>query len=159
MHDMILKNLKNLMLSSKSNDLASSKYQKGVSLYLSIIMLSLIFAIALIISDLFLIRLQLSRDILNSTAAFYGADSALECAQMEITKQTTIDPLITCSVSNPNLKNLIPDNCRSIVMSNGAEVKIVSADITCTTDVTDNIASIKSSGSFMGTRRSTQVDF
>jgi Tfp pilus assembly protein PilX len=156
---MILKKIKNLILSSKSNDLVPLKYQRGVSLYLSIIMLSLIFAIALIISDLFLIRLQLSRDILNSTAAFYGADSALECAQMEITKQTVSNPAITCSASNPNLKNLIVNNCGSIVMSNGAEAKIISTDITCTTDGTDRVASIRSTGAFKGTKRSTKVDF
>ena len=153
MHDMILENLKNLMLSSKSNDLASSKYQKGVSLYLGIIMLSLIFAIALIISNLFLIRLQLSRDILNSVPSFYGADSALECAQLEITKRTTANPEIACS----SLKDYIMRACEQISMSN-----MVSPDSAGIIDVTcngDALGSLRSVGSFKGTKRSTEVSF
>ncbi|KKR10056.1 MAG: hypothetical protein UT37_C0006G0023 [Parcubacteria group bacterium GW2011_GWA2_39_18] len=130
--------------------------QGGVSLYLGIIMLSLIFAIALIISNLFLIRLQLSRDILNSTSSFYGADSALECAQLEITKQTTINPSIDC----PSLSNLIITSCSQIPMDNitGADLKpgIISDGVSCSVGT---ISSLRSAGSFKGTKRSTEVVF
>lgn len=138
--------------------LKKSKNQKGISLYLGIIMLSLIFAIALIISNLFLIRLQISRDILNSTSAFYGADSALECAQLEITKQTVLDPSINCS----SLSGFITTNCSQIPMDNitGTDPKpgIVAGGVACDAG-SGTISSLRSAGSFKGTKRSTEVNF
>ena len=142
MRDMILKKFKN---------------QEGVSLYLGIIMLSLIFAIALIISNLFLIRLQLSRDILNSVPSFYGADSALECAQLEITKRIIIDPEITCLSLKDYIMGSANGACKQIPMSN-----MVSPDSAGIIDATCNgsvLGSLRSAGSFKSTKRSTEVSF
>ena len=134
------------------------KDQRGFSLYLGVVMLSLILAIALIISNLFLIRMQLSRDILSSVAAFYGADSALECAQLEISKQTNNNPGINCS----DLRNVIMNACSAVSMSNTAgsdpEPGIVTGGVVCD-GTNSNITSMTSSGEFRGTKRSIRVDF
>lgn len=130
------------------------KNQKGISLYLGIIFTALIFAIALMIANLFIIRIQLARDILSSVAAFYGADSVLECAQLEITKRTTANPEIPCSPpSSPNLQDAIIDACRNNMMQNSTTIGV---SVACSGN---SISSVSSHGSFGGVKRSTRVDF
>lgn len=54
--------------------------QKGISLYITLILTSIILAIALGMSLLFVGQLKMTREIGNSTKAFFAADAGMEQA-------------------------------------------------------------------------------
>jgi hypothetical protein len=57
-----------------------SNSQKGISLYITLILTSIILAIALGISLIFVGQLKMTREIGNSTKAFFAADAGMEQA-------------------------------------------------------------------------------
>lgn len=140
-----------------------SKNQKGISLYLGIIILSLIFAIALVVSDIFIIRLQLTRDIISSITAFYAADSSLECVQNLIANAQTT----TCNgfINNASPDSIYLSRCANFGsdLDNGATAIISQTknDITCDANNPPNLKSVKSLGVSRGgtTARSAEVDY
>lgn len=56
------------------------QYQKGISLVVALIMTTLLLSISLSIGNIILRQLRITTTSTNSQAAFYAADSALECA-------------------------------------------------------------------------------
>ncbi|MBI2624793.1 MAG: hypothetical protein HYW70_00435 [Candidatus Nealsonbacteria bacterium] len=54
--------------------------QKGVSLYLTVILMSIIMATALGISSILISQLKTIRDVGNSVSAFFAADTGIEKA-------------------------------------------------------------------------------
>lgn len=127
-------------------------------MYLGVMIMALIFAIALAVSNMFVVRMQLARDITSSTAALYASDSALECAQYVIDQQSIAQPAVTsCSVlSAPG--GAILNHCGSLSFSNGSTASISQGDIICN-NLNDTIKSIKSIGNFSGVSRSAEVDY
>lgn len=105
--------------------------QSGIALLLTIIILSAVTLIAVLIADIVVVQLKLAKDISDSQAAVYAADSGVEWQLYQIRKGV--------SVTSP-------------VMSNGATV---------TTTVTGMVPSftIKSLGSYKSVKRQFEVSF
>ena len=65
--------------------------QKGVSLYLTIVIMSIILGIVFGISAILLIQLKTIKGIENSVIAFYAADAGIEKVLMERLDPTVLD--------------------------------------------------------------------
>jgi len=60
------------------------KFQKGISLYFTVILTGVVLAIALSLSSILISQMKIFREIGYSTKAFYAADSGIERALIEI---------------------------------------------------------------------------
>lgn len=105
--------------------------QKGITLLLTVIIISIVMSIAILISNIVITQLKLAGDISDSVAAIYAADSGVEWQLYKIRQGA--------SVASPN-------------MSNGATVSVT---------VTGNFPNftIKSLGSYRAVKRQFEVSF
>lgn len=105
--------------------------QNGIALLLTVIILSIVTLIAVFIVNIVIVQLRLTKDIGDSQAAIYAADSGVEWQLYQIRKGI--------SVASP-------------VMSNGATVE------TTVTGAAPNFT-IKSLGSYQSVKRQFEVSF
>lgn len=105
--------------------------QSGIALLLTVIILSIVTLIAVLIANIVIVQLRLAKDISDSQAAVYAADSGIEWQLYRIKKGV-----------------LVP----SPVMSNGAVVE------TTVTGTAPNFT-IKSLGSYQSVKRQFEVSF
>ena len=105
--------------------------QNGIALLLTVVILSIVTLVAILIASIVIVQLKLAKDIGDSQAAIYAADSGAEWQLYQIRQGIT--------VSSP-------------VMSNGATVSVT---------VTGNYPSfnIKSLGSFNTVKRQFEISF
>ncbi|OGD24804.1 hypothetical protein A2819_00990 [Candidatus Azambacteria bacterium RIFCSPHIGHO2_01_FULL_40_24] len=105
--------------------------QNGIALLLTLIILSAVTLIAVLIADIVIVQLKLAKDINDSQAAIYAADSGIEWQLYQIKKGVLV---------------ALP------VMSNGATVETI---------VTGTAPSftIKSLGSYQSVKRQFEVSF
>ncbi len=109
--------------------------QKGVSLYIAIMIISILLAIVLGAGAILLGQLKMIKGMENSIVAFYAADSGIERVLMDR--------------SNP-----LPFNGYSETLNNGASYEITAL----TAPVPDNFY-IRSVGSYKGTKRAIEVAY
>ena len=69
----------------------ADKLQKGASLYLGLIIMAIILAIAFGLSSIFLSQAEMIRGMGDSVVAFYAADAGIEKALMQRTDPTSLD--------------------------------------------------------------------
>lgn len=105
--------------------------ENGIALLLTVIILSIVILISVLIANIVIVQLKLAKDIDDSQAAVYAADSGVEWQLYRIKKGV-----------------LVP----SPVMSNGAVVE------TTVTGVAPNFT-IKSLGSYQSVKRQFEVSF
>lgn len=105
--------------------------ESGIALLLTIIILSIVTLIAVLIANIVIVQLKLAKDIGDSQAAIYAADSGIEWQLYQIRKGV--------SVASP-------------VMSNGAAIE------TTVTGAAPNFI-IKSLGSYQSVKRQFEVSF
>lgn len=105
--------------------------ENGITLFLTMIILSIVILISVLIANIVIVQLRLAKDIDDSQAAVYAADSGVEWQLYQIKKGV--------SVSSP-------------VMSNGAVVE------TTVTGTAPNFT-IKSLGSYQSVKRQFEVSF
>lgn len=86
------------------------KKQKGITLYLSIMIVSIGFAVALGISDILLRELKIQGNVRPSGIAFYAADAGTECALRSHLADNSgngvfdiTQPSVTVNCNNQNL--------------------------------------------------------
>lgn len=109
----------------------TNKNQSGIALLLTVVILSIVTLIAVLIADIVIIQLKLAKDIGDSQAAIYAADSGVEWQLYQIRKGV--------SVASP-------------VMLNGATIE------TTVTGAAPNF-NIKSLGSYQSVKRQFEVNF
>lgn len=111
-------------------NMANNK-ESGIALLLTIIILSIVTLIAVLIANIVIVQLRLARDIGDSQAAIYAADSGIEWQLYQIKKGV--------SVASP-------------IMSNGAtvETKVIGEASNFT---------VKSLGSYQSVKRQFEVNF
>ena len=78
------------------------EHNKGIALYVLIVITGIGLAIALGVSDIVFIESRVSRGLLPSYAAFFAADAGAECAEYWHIDQDVFDPLsppanVTCN--------------------------------------------------------------
>ena len=115
------------------------KLQRGVTLYLGLIIMTIILAIALGLSAIFINQSKTIREMGNSVIAFYAADSGIEKVLMQRTDPT-------------------PLNGYSETMANGATFTISvlsSGEEGCTA----NYFCVKSIGEYKETRRAIEITY
>lgn len=105
--------------------------QSGIALLLTVIIISIVTLIAGFIANIVIVQLRLARDIGDSQAAIYAADSGVEWQLYQIIKGV--------SVASP-------------VMSNGATIS------TTVTGTNPNFT-IKSLGSYQSVKRQFEASF
>lgn len=105
--------------------------QNGIALLLTVVILSIVTLIAVLIADIVIVQLKLAKDIGDSQAAIYAADSGIEWQLYQIRKGVL--------VSSP-------------VMSNGATTT------TTVIGIAPNFT-IKSLGSYQSANRQFEVSF
>lgn len=111
--------------------------QKGVSLYLAIMLMTLILSIALGISTILIGQMKMIRAMGNSVVAFYAADTGIE----EVL-----------------LGRSSPSSILETTLSNGAKYQVI---VTLESD-SDCFASnfcIKSEGWYQGTKRAIEITY
>ena len=108
-----------------------NKNQSGITLLLTVVILSAVTLIAVLIANIVIVQLKLAKDIGDSQAAIYAADSGVEWQLYQIRKGV--------SVASP-------------VMSNGATVE------TTVTGTSLNFT-IKSLGSYQSVKRQFEITF
>lgn len=112
------------------------KIQKGTSLYLSLIIMTIILAMALGLSSIFIGQTKTIKQMGNSVIAFYAADTGIEAVLL-----------------NRNSPVSIPE----IPLSNGATYQVfVSAAGTGGCPAEKNYC-VKSIGSYLGTKRAIEI--
>lgn len=105
--------------------------ENGIALLLTVIILSIVILVAVLIANIVIVQLKLAKDIDDSQAAVYAADSGIEWQLYQIKKGI--------SVSSP-------------AMSNGAVIQ------TTVTGTAPNFT-IKSLGSYQSVKRQFEVSF
>ncbi len=111
--------------------IANENNERGIALLLTVIILSIVTLIAVLIADIVIVQLKLAKDIGDSQAAIYAADSGIEWQLYKIRKGV--------SAASP-------------VMSNGATVE------TTVTGTAPNFT-IKSLGSYGTVKRQFEINF
>lgn len=116
--------------------MSENKYEKGVSLYLALMVMMIILAMALGLSSILINQAKTIKQIGNSVIALSAADSGVEAVLL-------------------NRNN--PANISETVLSNGATYRvIVAAGGTGDCPIGNNYC-IKSVGSYLGTRRAVEI--
>ena len=105
--------------------------QNGIALLLTVVILSAVTLIAVLIADIVIVQLKLAKDIGDSQAAIYAADSGVEWQLYQIRKGVA---------------------AASPAMSNGATVE------TTVTGAAPNFT-IKSLGSYQSVKRQFEINF
>jgi hypothetical protein len=112
--------------------------EKGISLYLAVVIISILLAIVLGLGAILFYQLQMTKEIGNSVVAFYGADTGIERAlydEINCFRQTDIFncPLYGCSPDNngDGYCDGVEENYDTgeIVLDNGAKYQVQSTDI------------------------------
>ncbi len=126
------------------------KEQKGVSLYISILILSAMMAIGLGLSSLLIGEIEIARDINRFVPAIYAADSGIERALYKLRKGGGF-------VSCPNTSSCVVN---STAMSNGASYSVIVLDSGAQwCPVTVNAVCIRGLGTLEDTNRGFEVTF
>lgn len=121
-----------------------NKMNKGVSLYLTIIIMSILLAIVLGLSAILVGQMKMLKGMENSVVAFYAADTGIERILVYRLDPINNRPLNTCTESN---------RCP---LYNGAEYYVeVEAGVACGA----NNYCIKSVGNYKGTIRAIEVKY
>jgi hypothetical protein len=131
--------------------ISASKNEKGVSMLLAVLILSILLAIALGISHFITEQTKMMREIGYSVKSFYAADSGIE----KVLLTNSLSPgsvngstyTITCGCCDPTVN---PDICPSPDCLAGCDV-----DPNCRAP---NYC-LKSIGDYQGFRRAIQVDY
>ena len=126
------------------------KEQKGVSLFISIMVLSAIMAIGFGLSSLLIGEIEISRDINNFVPAIYAADSGIERVLYKIRKEeppvfTSCPDTSACTVSG--------------LMSNGAEYTATVLDSGVSWCPPESAICIRGLGNLADTHRGFEVTF
>lgn len=90
-----------------------SENQKGVTLYLAMLMMSSALATALFVSSVFIREFRIARDVADSARAVYVADSAMEYALY----QARITQDFSAFVISGSDYSLTPASCASTAVS------------------------------------------
>src|SRR3989344_7330449 len=101
----------------KNKKLWINNNQNGVALLLTVIILSIVTSIAILVANIVITQLKLSKDIDNSQAAIFAADSGIEWQLYQIRKSAivpmptmsngaTINVTVTGVSPNFNIKSL-----------------------------------------------------
>lgn len=123
--------------------------QKGVALYISIMILSAIMAIGLGISSLLMGEIEIARDINRFVPAIYAADSGIERALYKLRKGGDF-------VSCPNTSSCV---INSTVLSNGASYRVIVLDSGAQWCPVGSSVCIRGLGTLENTNRGFEVTF
>lgn len=127
--------------------------ERGVALYLTMVIMGLVFALAIGVSSVLLREIQISRDIARYTPALAAADAGLERALYEIRKNSSFD-------SCPTLSSCTIGSAENPVVTDGGGtyyVVVVDTGVSWCTDAAQ--ICIRSFGSFQGTNRALEAAF
>lgn len=118
--------------------------QKGVSLYLALMVMTVLLAIALGVNTILVSQIKMIKGMENSVIAFYAADTGIEKILYDASQG--IDIIADCPESNPCQDSLGNNASFSIVVLPNGESGCSATDY-C----------IKSVGSFYETQRAIQI--
>lgn len=104
-------------------------YQKGITIYLAMLVMSSALATALFVSSVFVREFRIARDVADSARAVYVADSAMEYALY--TRRAT-DDFSSFTLSGENVYTLDSITC-------GSFASIVATNAACSIDVARKI--------------------
>lgn len=117
--------------------MSNVKLKKGIALYLSVMIMTILLAIALGISTIFLGQVDLMRDLGYSVVAFYAADAGIE--RVLTTREA-------------------PGNISETPLSNGATYQVI-ITISGSGGCTAANYCIKSIGSYKDTNRAIEISY
>lgn len=114
----------------------NNKKQKGVSLYLALMVMTIMLAISLGLSSIFIGQTKMVKQMGNSVIALGAADTGIEAVLI-----------------NRNSPTSIPET----VLSNGASYQVVVATGGSSDCPAERNFCIKSIGSYLGTKRAVEI--
>lgn len=127
--------------------------ERGVALYLTMVIMGLAFVLAISISAILLREIQISRDVARYTPALAAADAGLERALFEIRKNGSFD-------SCPSISSCLigsPENPIATDQGGTYYVIVVDTGVSWCTDAAQ--VCIRSFGSFQNTNRALEAAF
>lgn len=130
-----------------------TREERGVALYLTMVIMGLVFALAISISAILLREIQISRDVARYTPALAAADAGLERALYEIRKGGSFDECPTLSSCT------IGSHENQIMTEEGGSYYVIVVDtgVSWCTDAAQ--VCIRSFGSFQNTNRALEAAF
>lgn len=81
--------------------------QKGVSIFLAIVILTSILAIALGVTSIILPQIKTSGNISDSIKAVFAADTGIECSLYNIRKTPTVCDGVTMMTNNTSFASIV----------------------------------------------------
>jgi Tfp pilus assembly protein PilX len=127
--------------------------ERGVALYLTMVIMGLVFALAISASAVLLREIQITRNIARYTPALAAADAGIERALYEIRKNGSFD-------SCPTISSCTIGSIENPIATDGGGayyVVVVDAGVSWCTDAAQ--LCIRSFGSFQGTNRALEAAF
>ncbi len=112
--------------------------QRGTALYLAVVIMAILLALALGISTIFLGQLEMIREMGHSVIAFYAADAGIEAILM-------------------NRNN--PGNIPKTTLENEAAYEVIVVEGGAGDCPSDKNYCIKSVGSYKGVRRAIEINY
>ena len=125
--------------------------QKGISIYLAVLIMTVLLGISLGISTIFIGRLESIKGLGTSVMALYGADTGIELALYE-DRKNCIDLL--ADARRTCLQNILPTGVQP-PLSNGAtyELELTAPGANCP----GTTYCVKSIGRYNGAQRAIQI--
>ena len=127
--------------------------EAGVALYLTMVIMGLVFALAMSVSAILLREIQISRDVARYTPALAAADAGLERALYEIRKNGAFASCQTTSAC------VIGSQQSPVATSNGGAYYVVVIDAGVDWCTVASQMCIRSFGSFQNTNRALEAAF
>ncbi len=115
------------MIKSKVKSQKLNVRERGVILYLAMLMLSAALTTAIFVSTIFVQEYKISKEVADSLKAVYAADTAMEYTLYQARVDTTFSPF-TVVVANDHL-TLSPGSCESAAFTASAANKTCKVDV------------------------------
>lgn len=129
------------------------KGEEGVALYLTMVIMGLVFALAMSVSAILLREIQISRDVARYTPALAAADAGLERALYEIRKNGAFTSCQTTSAC------VIGSEQSPVATQSGGAYYVVVIDAGVEWCTVASQMCIRSFGSFQNTNRALEAAF
>lgn len=117
--------------------------QKGLSLYLAVIVMAIVLAIVFGITTILLAQLEMIKGMENSVVAFYAADTGIE----QVLDSGRLNPVSICTTEGTACE-----------LDNGSKYYVVVSSSGAPGCTASNFC-IKSAGIYKGTQRSIEVRY
>lgn len=126
-----------------------SNSQKGISLYLALMVMAILLAMTLGLSAIFFSQIRMIREIGNSVISFYAADTGIEWLLYKDEECRRLAPNCDLTICGPDCQNLLDQTFPESSLGKASYIA----------SVANNGATLKSVGKYKETRRAIEITY